>query len=96
MPFIILLVMIFGLAGISFIKTDFAYLSGLYVLALGIIALAWYKLNQKKSWSELWELVKGLDWETIFFLLGIFVVVGAIQEIGLLDDFAILLALALS
>ena len=91
-PFIILLVMIFGLAGISFIQTDFAYLSGLYVLALGIIALAWYKLNQKKSWSELWELVKGLDWETIFFLLGIFVVVGAIQEIGLLDDFAILLA----
>ena len=91
-PFIILLVMIFGLAGISFIKTDFAYLSGLYVLALGIIALAWYKLNQKKSWNELWELVKGLDWETIFFLLGIFVVVGAIQEIGLLDDFAILLA----
>ena len=91
-PFIILLVMIFGLAGISFIQTDFAYLSGLYVLALGIIALAWYKLNQKKSWSELWELVKGLDWETIFFLLGIFVVVGAIQEIGLLDDFAVVLA----
>ena len=91
-PFIILLVMIFGLAGISFIQTDFKYLSGLYVLGLGIIALVWYKLNQKKSWNELWELVKGLDWETIFFLLGIFVVVGAIQEIGLLEDFAILLA----
>lgn len=91
-PFIILLVMIFGLAAVSFIKTDFAYLSGLYVLALGLIALLWYRLSQKKSWTDLWELVKGLDWETIFFLLGIFVVVGGIQEVGLLDEFALLLA----
>lgn len=90
-PFFVLLAMIFGLAGISFIKTDFAYLSGLYVLVLGIICVFWYRLSQKKEWKEVWELVKGLDWETIFFLLGIFVVVGAIQEIGLLDDFALVL-----
>ena len=91
-PFITLLVMIFGLAGISFIQTDFEYLSGLFVFGLGILALVWFKVNQKKSWNEVWELVKGLDWETIFFLLGIFVVVGSIQEIGLLEDFALLLA----
>ncbi len=92
LPFAILLLMIFGLAGISFIKTDFAYLSGLYVLSLGIICVLWYIFNQKKSGREVWELIKGLDWETIFFLLGIFVVVGAISEVGLLDDFALFLA----
>ena len=91
-PFIILLVMIFGLAGVSFIKTDFAYLSGLYVLALGIISILWFRFSQKKSGSEIWDLIKGLDWETIFFLLGIFVVVGGIQEVGLLEDFAMFLA----
>lgn len=91
-PFIILLAMIFGLAGISFIKTDFAYLSGLYVLFLGIISVLWYVFSQKKSGKEVWELIKGLDWETIFFLLGIFIVIGAIQEVGLLDDFAAFLA----
>ena len=84
--------MIFGLARISFIPTEFGYTSGLYVFGLGIIALLWFRLNQKKSGKEIWELIKGLDWETIFFLLGIFVVVGAIQEAGLLDDFALFLS----
>ena len=91
-PFILLLVMIFGLAGLSFIKTDFAYLSGLYVLCLGFAGILWYVLNQKKQKDEVWTLIKELDWETIFFLLGIFVVVGAIQEVGLLEDFAGVLA----
>ena len=92
LPFILLLIMIFGLAAVSFIKTDFAYLSGLYVFALGIISILWYRLSQKKTGSETLQLIKGLDWETIFFLLGIFVVVGGIQEAGLLEDFALFLA----
>ena len=91
-PFILLLVMIFGLAGVSFINTDFAYLSGLYVFALGLISVLWYRLSQKKSGEEIKELIKGLDWETIFFLLGIFIVVGGIEEAGLLEDFALFLA----
>ena len=37
-------------------------------------------------------LIKELDWETIFFLCGIFVVVGAISETGLLKEFAAFLA----
>ncbi|MCQ2586556.1 MAG: citrate transporter [Treponema sp.] len=91
-PFIILLTMIIGLAMVSFIPTDFPYLSGLFVLALGIISVLWYVLFQKKNGKEVWELIKGLDWETIFFLLGIFIVVGGIQEAGLLEEFAIFLA----
>lgn len=91
-PLVLLLVMIFGLAGISFLPFDFPYLSGLFVLALGIMGIIWYMANQKKSKEETWTLIKELDWETIFFLLGIFVVVGAIQEIGLLEDFAVFLS----
>ena len=88
-PLILLLLMIFGLAGISFFSTELGYSSGLFVLSLGIIGLLWYKFSQKKNASELWTLVKELDWETIFFLIGIFVVVGAISETGLLQDFAV-------
>ena len=91
-PFVLLLVMVFGLAGISFIPSDFPYMSGLFVITLGIIGLLWYRFIQKKEVSEIVTLVKELDWETIFFLLGIFVVVGGIQEVGLLDDFAHFLA----
>lgn len=88
-PLILLLLMIFGLAGISFLSTELGYSSGCFVLGLGIIGLLWYKFSQKKNASELWTLVKELDWETILFLIGIFVVVGAISETGLLQDFAV-------
>ncbi len=91
-PFIILLIMIFGLGAVSFINTDFAYLSGLYVFALGLISLIWFRVSQKKDMQEIKTLIKELDWETIFFLLGIFIVVGAIQEAGLLEQFALFLS----
>lgn len=91
-PFILLLAMIFGLATISFFHFDFAFLSGSYVLALGIIGVLWFRFSQKRSLRETALLIKGLDWETIVFLIGIFIVVGAISETGLLADFAQFLA----
>lgn len=91
-PLWLLIAMILGLASISFFSTELGYSSGCFVLALGIIGLIWYRFNQKKNLDEIKTLIKGLDWETIGFLTGIFVVVGAISETGLLDDFASLLA----
>ena len=91
-PAVLLLAMIFGLAGISFIRTDFKYLSGLYVAALGLTGILWYRFAQHKTKSESWTLIKELDWETIAFLIGIFIVIGAVSEAGLLLDFAMFLA----
>ena len=90
-PLYLLLLMIAGLAVISFFSTELGYSSGLFVLGLGAAGLVWYKFSQKKTKGEILTLVKELDWETIFFLIGIFVVVGAISEIGLLQDFAVFL-----
>ncbi|CAM4209251.1 ArsB/NhaD family transporter [Treponema peruense] len=91
-PLVLLLLMIFGLAGVSFIHTSFEYTSGILVAILGLIGLLWYKFVQKKSADDVRTMVKELDWETIFFLLGIFVVIGGIRETGLLNDFAVFLA----
>ncbi len=91
-PFVLLLTMIFGLASVSFIHTDFAYLSGLLVLGLGMIGLLWYLFLQKKTLKETGKIVRELDWETIFFLIGIFVVIGAIEATGLLNDLALFLS----
>ena len=91
-PAVLLLLMIFGLAGISFIHTDFGYLSGLYVALLGFAGVLWYRFSQHKTKDETWTLIKELDWETIAFLIGIFIVVGAVSETGLLGDFASFLA----
>ena len=87
-PLWLLLIMIFGLAAISFMSTELGYSSGIFVFSLGIIGLLWYRFSQKKNSGEIWQLVKELDWETIAFLIGIFVVVGAISETGLLGDFS--------
>lgn len=91
LPLVLLLLMIFGLAAMSFIKIRFAYASGTYVLALGVFGLIWYMIKEK-SIKAGGKLFKELDWETIFFLIGIFIVIAAIQAVGLLNDLATLLA----
>ena len=91
-PAVLLVAMIAGLALLSFLHFDWQYGSGVYVMVLGIIGIVWYVLSQKKSGEEVRTLIKELDWETIFFLCGIFVVVGAISETGLLKEFAAFLA----
>lgn len=91
-PLSLLLIMIGGLAAISFLKIQFSFASGLFVLFLGLVGLLWFWLSQKKSAGEVWTLIKELDWETIFFLCGIFIVVGAISETGLLTDFALFIS----
>ena len=88
----VLVAMIAGLALLSFLHFDWQYGSGVYVMVLGIAGIVWYVLSQKKSGEEVRTLIKELDWETIFFLCGIFVVVGAISETGLLKEFAAFLA----
>lgn len=87
-PLILLVLMIAGLAAISFYETTFEYMTGSYVLGLGLLGIVWYRFLQRKTAADVKMIVKGLDWETIFMLAGIFIVVGAIQEIGLLDDLA--------
>ncbi|WP_288805722.1 SLC13 family permease, partial [uncultured Treponema sp.] len=91
-PAVLLVAMIAGLAILSFLHFDWQYGSGVYVMVLGIAGIVWYVLSQKKSGEEVRTLIKELDWETIFFLCGIFVVVGAISETGLLKEFAAFLA----
>ena len=91
-PTILLVALIVGLATISFLFEGFSILSGGYVFALGIVGLVWYRLVMKEPHSAAWRLVKGLDWETIMFLVGIFVVVGAVAETGLLEDLSAFLS----
>lgn len=91
-PAILLLAMIFGLAAISFLKIELPFFSGAFVFFLGVIGIIWFMAAQKKSRGEAWKMIRDLDWETIFFLIGIFIVVGALSESGLLSDFAQILS----
>jgi len=87
LPAILLVMLILGLAAISFFFEGLT-LSGLWCLMLGVVGLLWYVFVRKQPVKEAVRLVKSLDWETIAFLIGIFVVIGAISEVGLLTDLA--------
>jgi Na+/H+ antiporter NhaD/arsenite permease-like protein len=80
--------MVLGLAGGSFLHSGVSLLSGVIVMALGIAGLLWYAMVRKEGRARTAALLKGLDWDTMLFLVGIFVVIGAVGEVGLLDDFA--------
>jgi len=91
-PSILLVLMIAGLAVTSFFHSGVSLASGLIVMALAALGLAWYRFVRKEPTGKMVELVKGLDWETMAFLVGIFVVIGAVTEVGLLDDLTALLS----
>jgi Na+/H+ antiporter NhaD/arsenite permease-like protein len=91
-PSVLLILMIAGLAAFSFLFDGLTLASGFLVMALGIFGLFWYWLGRKEGAAKTWKLVKGLDWDTVLFLMGIFVVVGAIAKVGLLDDLTVLLS----
>jgi Na+/H+ antiporter NhaD/arsenite permease-like protein len=91
LPSALLILMILGLAAISFLFGGLS-VSGPWCLLLGLAGLAWYVFARREGVRKGWELVKGLDWDTILFLIGIFIVIGAISQVGLLDDLAAFLA----
>jgi Na+/H+ antiporter NhaD/arsenite permease-like protein len=91
-PAWLLILMIVGLAATSFIYGGISLAAGLVVVFLALAGLAWYRWIRKESAGKVVGLVKHLDWDTVFFLVGIFVAVGAIASVGILEEFADFLA----
>jgi Na+/H+ antiporter NhaD/arsenite permease-like protein len=87
-PATLLIIKIVGLALFSFIFNGLTIASGILVVALAVVGFFWYWLGRKEGIAKSWKMVKELDWDTVFFLVGIFLVIGAIETSGLLEDFA--------
>ncbi len=86
-PTVLLVSLIILLALSSFLDTGFNSLAGQLCMIFGVIALIWEKAVNKASISAG---LKKLDWETTFFLIGIFIIVGGISLtgwIGVLADY---------
>ena len=87
-PATLLIIKIVGLALFSFIFNGLTIASGILVVALAVVGFFWYWLGRREGIAKSWKMVKELDWDTVFFLVGIFLVIGAIETSGLLEDFA--------
>ena len=81
-PTILLILMIVLLAMSNIIPFQFEYYIGTVCTITGIIGLIWSKVKRDiNSFSFL----KDSDWSTFFFLMGVFVMVGIMQDIKLFD-----------
>jgi Na+/H+ antiporter NhaD/arsenite permease-like protein len=86
-PTALLAAMIAGLAVISFVSGHGLHLaSGILCVALAAAGLAWYAFIRKEGWKRAIIILRGLDWDTIGFLVGVFIVIGAIDRAGLIAD----------
>ena len=82
MPTILLGLLIVALAFSSFIDQEFRYLAGLLCMVFGVsMVLGETRLDR----SELWRNLRRLDWDTTFFLMGIFIIVESLTITGWID-----------
>jgi Na+/H+ antiporter NhaD/arsenite permease-like protein len=85
-PAILLVLLVLGLSVATLPDPDFKWFAGVYTLALALAALAW--LRFRSHWRPVRSLFRDLDWDTTFFLIGVFILVGALSDSGWLDRLA--------
>jgi Na+/H+ antiporter NhaD/arsenite permease-like protein len=83
-PALLMSLMVFSLVISSFIKNKPQYSVAFICLSWALIGLVWHELKHRESIS----LVRNLDWQTFFFLIGIFILVGSLTYNGIIDDIA--------
>ena len=91
MPTVMLLLMVLALIAASFIPNTPAAINGIICCALALVTMVLDLLRRRKAEGAV-SAVKNLDFETLGLLLGLFIVIGGITEVGIVDDFAGLIA----
>jgi len=90
LPTILLLLMIISLIGVSFIKEKPALTNGFICSGFFLLGIL-RELTTKCSWSPK-KIIKNLNWETLILLSFIFIIIGAVIKVGLINDIANLIA----
>ena len=83
-PAVLMVFMVLSLVVSSFMRNKPQYTVGVICLSWALIGLIWHELKHRESIN----LVKNLDWQTLFFLIGIFILVGSLTSTGIIDDIA--------
>jgi Na+/H+ antiporter NhaD/arsenite permease-like protein len=83
-PAALMFFMVLSLVVSSFMRNKPQYTVGVICLSWALVGLIWHELKHRESIN----LVKNLDWQTLFFLIGIFILVGSLTYNGVIDDIA--------
>ncbi|HMB69916.1 MAG TPA: SLC13 family permease [bacterium] len=79
---IVLLIVLLALSPIF--DPDFHWLGGTICMGMGVAMIAWENARKSNAAFRL----RHYDWNTTFFLIGVFVLVEAMVHVGLIDEFA--------
>ena len=83
-PAMLMSLMVLSLVASSFIPNKPQYSVAFICLSWALTGLIWHELKHRESIS----LVKNMDWQTFFFLIGIFILVGSLTSSGIISDIA--------
>lgn len=86
-PTIILLMMVLALIIASFLPNMPDMINGIICMSLACVIIITNLVRRKKI-GELKKILRAVDYETIALLLGLFVVIGGLVNVGVIDDIA--------
>lgn len=88
-PTILLVATVAGLIIASFIPNTPEMINGIICVSIMLIGMI-YSAIRKKSFSAVTDMLKEIDYETVFLLFGLFIVIGGITEMGVINEIAAL------
>ncbi|MHC4481802.1 MAG: ArsB/NhaD family transporter, partial [Planctomycetota bacterium] len=80
-PLIVLGLMIAGLAGASWVDPNFVWFGAANCLLAGVIVMSWLMVRDRQNALRI---LKSFDKSTLFFLAGVFMMVYALRESGVI------------
>ena len=90
MPTVMLLLMVISLITASFLPNTPDTINGIICCILAVATMVIDYIQNRKS-DDIVSALKNLDFETLGLLFGLFIVIGGLTEVGVIDDFAALI-----
>ncbi len=84
-PALLLAALIIALSFSSYFDPGFKFMAGAITVIFGIIAVVWYYSKNKPDFNPM---LKRVDWETGFFLAGVFILVESLTKVSAIQDAA--------
>jgi len=89
-PAVLIGVLVLILACASSVDKEFIWFAGTAGMSVAVVAVWWYV--KIAAWGGGWKLLKSIDWESLIFLSGMFIIVQALSDAGWLEKIAELIA----
>ena len=86
-PSVLLVLIVIGLVSVSFIEDKPALTNGIVTMTIAVIAMVYDGLRQK-SFSNAKAVIQQLDYQTLFLLIGLFMIIATLSTVGVITDIA--------